>query len=264
MTLAAMSGKLAAHIVNGMHQQVPVLSRLLQLTVLCLHDLLLQHHHHLRAHAAISIQTPCKLTLMLQHPLTRRPPIMGQVLQQDTPAQVPVTLLHLECVSVHMKTTERCREEFCYAGKRWPCKGLQRASSMLCWLMRSRAMSRVFLRMSMLGVASARSMSISIPCITCRCRSFSSCTGAKTIPPLTQPPLTAEPWHPIYSGNAPQQRCSRPRAACKSFLTGTKCHVDTAPACRQSQCQGKRKAFKALCGRGRTMPVPAGGPAQSA
>ena len=46
---------------------------------------------------------------------------------------------------------------------------------MLRWSMRSRAMSRIFLRMSMLGVASARSMSISTSCITSRCRSLSSC-----------------------------------------------------------------------------------------
>lgn len=38
---------------------------------------------------------------------------------------------------------------------------------MLRWVMRSKARSSVFCRMSRLGVASARSTSISISCITC-------------------------------------------------------------------------------------------------
>ena len=50
-------------LVDGVHQQVPVLGRLLQLLVLRLHYLLLQHHHHLRINDTQST---------LQHPY--RPP----------------------------------------------------------------------------------------------------------------------------------------------------------------------------------------------
>ena len=63
-------GEVCRALVDGMHKQVPVFCSLLQLAILRLHDLLLQHHDHLRAHALISILTRCKQDLMLQHLLT--------------------------------------------------------------------------------------------------------------------------------------------------------------------------------------------------